>query len=68
MRRLGSSAEDRTANRKTGRKAKGKGNTLGQEAGRKDSVQLPFSVPLTSKLIQTELFGSGKSSFFLRPN
>lgn len=65
VRGMESLTEGRAAKGKT--RAKGTGATLGQrlETG---GPRLPPSVPQAHELIQKELFGSGKSSFFLRPN
>lgn len=66
MRGMGSWTEDRAASRKTGKPEERK-TPLGQEAG-DGAASLLLSVPQACKLSQTELFGSRKSSFFLRPN
>lgn len=70
LRRIGALTGDRTGRN---RKAKGRGTTLGPELGDKGRHSAPAVCPPSilgaepCKLIQTELFGNGKSSFFLRP-
>lgn len=66
MRGMGSWTEGRAASRKTGKPEERK-TPLGQEAGGA-AASLLLSVLQAHKRSQTELFDSGKSSFFLRPN